>query len=300
MSAPAPRPGWVDSELFPYESRYVEFDGARVHYVDEGEGPTLLMLHGNPTWSFLYRGIIAALRDRFRCVALDLPGFGLSTAPHGYGFTAAEHSQIVGRFVSELDLRDWTPVMQDWGGPIGLGAAAREPDRVAALAILNTWAWPLQGNRKVEWFSKLLGGPVGGFAIHRFNAFVNLGIPRNVKRERLPRHVMDHYRGPFPTAPSRRPTHVFPRELLTARPFLEDVERGLERLRDRPALLCFSDGDPVFGERERERFAGMLDNHRSVTIENAGHYLQEDAPREIADAIAAWHPSRAGDAASAR
>ncbi len=294
------RPDWVDPELFPYESRYVELDGASVHYVDEGSGPTLLMLHGNPTWSFLYREVIAALRDRFRCLALDYPGFGLSTAAPGYGFTAAEHSETVARFVSELDLQGWTPVVQDWGGPIGLEAAARDPERVAALAILNTWAWPLQGNRDAERFSKLMGGSVGQFAIYRLNGFVNLVIPRGVKRGRLPRAVMDHYRRPFPTVESRKPVAVFPRELLAARPFLEKVERGLERLSELPTLLCFSDGDPVFGERERERFARALANHRSVTVENAGHYLQEDAPGEVARAIAEWHPWRTGAAAAPR
>ena len=293
----ATRPPWVDDGLFPYESRFVDLNGARVHYVDEGSGPTLLMLHGNPTWSFLYRHMIAALRDRFRCLALDYPGFGLSTAARGYGFTAAEHSETVARFVAELDLTDWTPVVQDWGGPIGLGAAAREPDRVAALGILNTWAWPLQGYPDAERFSKLMGGPLGQFAILRLNGFVNLVIPGAVKRGRLSRSVMDHYRRPFPTVESRRPVAVFPRELLGARPFLEEAERGLERLRDRPALLCFSDGDPVFGERERERFAQALPHHHSATIRNAGHYLQEDAPRDIAEAIAGWHPSLAGRAA---
>ena len=289
----APRPDWVDPKLFPYDSHYVELDGARVHYVDEGSGPTLLMLHGNPTWSFLYREIIAGLHDRFRCIALDYPGFGLSTAPPGYGFAAAEHSEIVARFVSALDLTDWTPVVQDWGGPIGLGAAARQPQRVAALAILNTWAWPLQGNRDAERFSKLMCGPVGQFAIQRLNGFVNLVMPMGSKHK-LSKPVMDHYRRPFPTAASRRPAAVFPRELLAAREFLEGVERGLHELRGLPALLCFSDGDRVFGERERERFAGMLPNHRRVTVENAGHYLQEDAPHEIARAIAEWHPAAAG------
>ncbi len=289
----APRPGWVDDEMFPYESRYLELEsGARVHYVDEGSGPALVMLHGNPTWSFLYRKVIGGLRGRFRCIALDYPGFGLSTAPPDYGFTAAEHSDAVASFVAELGLEGWTPVVQDWGGPIGLGAAQRSPERVAALAVLNTWAWPLQGNRTAELFSKLMGGPVGGFGIHRFNAFVNVVMPTAVKRGRLPREVMDHYRAPFPTARSREPTHVFPRELLAARPFLESVERGLERLRELPTLLCFSDGDPVFGEAERERFARALPNHRSVTIENAGHYLQEDAPEEIARAISEWHPAQ--------
>lgn len=201
-------------------------------------------------------------------------------------------SRIVASFVEELDLASWTPVVQDWGGPIGLGAAARAPGRVAALAILNTWAWPLQGNRDAERFSKLMGGPVGQFAITRLNGFVNLVMPLGSKRK-LTKPVLDHYRRPFPTVESRGPVAVLPRELLAARAFLEGVERGLEELRELPALLCFSDGDRVFGERERERFAGMLPNHRQVTIENAGHYLQEDSPQEIARAIAAWHPSQA-------
>ena len=88
----AGRPEWVSPELFPYESRFLDLEGCRLHYIDEGEGPVLLLLHGNPTWSFLYRRMVARLRDRFRCVALDYPGFGLSSAPPGYGFTPAEPS----------------------------------------------------------------------------------------------------------------------------------------------------------------------------------------------------------------
>jgi haloalkane dehalogenase len=294
----AARPDWIDPALFPYESRFLELDGAHVHYIDEGSGPTLLMLHGNPTWSFLYRDIVAALRDRFRCLALDYPGFGLSTPPPDYGFTVAEHAEIVTGFVAELGLEDWTPVVQDWGGPVGLAAAARAPEKVAALAILNTWAWPLQGNRTTSRFSKLMGGPIGQFAIIRLNGFVNLVIPLAVQRGRPARAVMDHYRSPLPTPQSRRAAAILPRELLAARPFLERVEKGLERLRHLPALLCFSDGDPLFGKPDQDRFAQALPNHRRVTVVNAGHYLQEDAPLEIAEAVARWHPALAGAPAS--
>src|SRR3712207_2813294 len=108
-----PRPPWVDPELFPFAEHERELDGARVHYVDEGDGPPLLMLHGNPTWSFLYRELIRGLRDRFRCLALDYPGFGLSAAPPGYTFTPAAHARIVERFVAELDLREATLLVQD-------------------------------------------------------------------------------------------------------------------------------------------------------------------------------------------
>lgn len=115
----ATRPSWVDDELFPFESRFVEVEGNTVHYVDEGSGPTLLLLHGNPTWSFVYRQTIIALRDRFRCVALDYPGFGLSTAAPSYGYLPEEHAAIVSEFIERLDLQDITVVVQDWAARSG-------------------------------------------------------------------------------------------------------------------------------------------------------------------------------------
>jgi haloalkane dehalogenase len=154
----AVRPAWVRQELFPFESHFVEVDGARVHYIDEGQGPVFLGLHGNPTWSFLYRHVVAGLRDRFRCIALDYPGFGLSTAPPGYGYTIAEHSRVVDGFVSQLGLEGITLMVQDWGGPIGLSVAVRHPERFSAFVIGNTFGWPVTGEKNFERFSKLLGG----------------------------------------------------------------------------------------------------------------------------------------------
>src|SRR3954454_7962385 len=109
------RPDWVDAELYPFEEHWVEIDGSTVHYVDEGEGTPLLMLHGNPTWSFTWREVIKGLRTRFRCIALDYPGFGLSKASAGYGFSPPEHARTVEAFVNELDLQDVTTLSHDWG-----------------------------------------------------------------------------------------------------------------------------------------------------------------------------------------
>jgi len=136
------KPAWIPETLYPFESRFAQIEGARLHYVDEGSGPALLLLHGNPTWSFLYREIIKGLSDRFRCIAIDYPGFGLSRAAPGYGFTPAEHARIVEQLVLRLELKDVTMMVQDWGGPIGFAVATRHPDRFAAFVIGNTWAWP--------------------------------------------------------------------------------------------------------------------------------------------------------------
>lgn len=281
------RPGWLPRRLYPFESRFVEVEGCRVHYVDEGSGPALLMLHGNPTWSFLYRGIIQRLRDRFRCVALDYPGFGLSTAAPGYDFRPATHARIVEQFVLGLDLRELTPVMQDWGGPIGLAVAERHPERIQALVIANTWAWPVMGDRRFERFSKLLGGRAGGFFIRRFNAFVNLLVPVGV-RHKVPREVMTAYRQPLATPARREATHVFPREILASREFLATVESSLPRLQSLPALIVWGDRDMAFREKERRHFERLFPDHRTVVLRGAGHFLQEDAPAEVASAIGAW------------
>jgi haloalkane dehalogenase len=284
------RPAWIPQDLYPFESRWADVAGARVHYVDEGSGPPLLLLHGNPTWSFLYREIIKGLRDRFRCIAPDYPGFGLSRAPAGYDFTPAEHARVIEAFVQELDLRDAAMMVQDWGGPIGFAVATRHPDRFARFVIGNTWAWP-KSDPGTQAFSRFLGGPVGGWLLLRRNAFVERIVPAGVRRRKLSRAEMDAYRGPFPTPESRRPIHVFPREILRSRPFLAEVERGLDRVRDRPALLVWPTKDVAFRTPERRRWEELFADHRTVFLEGAGHYIQEDAPDEIVNATLAWYTS---------
>jgi haloalkane dehalogenase len=286
----ADRPGWLLEELYPFESRYADIGGASVHYLDEGAGPPLLLLHGNPTWSFLYRDLIRGLRDRYRCIAPDHPGFGLSRPAPGYRFTPAEHAAVLEQLVEQLGLSDMTMMVQDWGGPIGFAVATRQPDRFSAFVIGNTWAWP-KADPATQLFSRLLGGPIGAYLIERRNVFVEKIIPGNVKRRKLAPEVMNAYRGPFPTRDSRRPMHVFPREILGSRPFLADVERGLAKLRDRPALLVWPTKDVAFREPERKRWEQVFPNHRTVILQGAGHYIQEDAPEEIVSAIRAWAPA---------
>ena len=283
------RPAWVPDELYPFESHYADVAGSRVHYIDEGSGPPLLLLHGNPTWSFLYREIVKGLRDRYRCIAVDHPGFGLSSPAPGYGFTPAEHADVLEQLVLRLDLGDLTMMVQDWGGPIGFAVATRHPERFAAFVIANTWAWP-KGDPGTQLFSRLLGGAIGRRLILNRNLFVERLLPAGVRRGTLPEAVMNAYRGPFPTPASRRPTAVFPREILASRPFLADIERRLPLLSGRPALIVWPTKDVAFGDRERRRWEELFADHRTVLLEGAGHYIQEDAADEIVTAIRGWRP----------
>jgi haloalkane dehalogenase len=295
----AGRPGWIPSNLYPFESRFADLDGATVHYVDEGSGPPLLLLHGNPTWSFLYRDIVRGLSDRYRCIAPDHPGFGLSRAAPGYGYTPREHSTVLEQFVGQLDLTDVTMMVQDWGGPIGFAVATRHPERFSKFVIGNTWAWP-KSDPGTQIFSRVLGGRVGANLILRRNFFVERILPGNVKRKKLSTEVMDAYRGPFPTPDSRRPVHVFPGEILRSIPFLAEIEQGLAKLSDRPALLVWPTKDIAFKEPERKRWEQIFPDHQTVMLAGAGHYIQEDAADEIIAAIQGWDAVRTARGAPAQ
>ena len=273
------RPGWVDSELYPFADHW---SAEGIHYADEGDGPPLLMLHGNPTWSFTWRGVIEGLRDRYRCIAPDLHGFGLSSAPAGFGFTPAEHADAIGRFVQELDLRDVMLLVQDWGGPIGFAVAGRFPERFRAFVVGNTWAWPFTYSRGARMFSGFLGGPIGRRRILNRNIFVERILPGGTRARKLPEPVMDMYRGPFPTPESRIPVAVFPKQIIAATPWLEEVRAGIPQ---RPALIVWPTRDVAFGEGERRRWEAIFPEHETVLLEGARHYIGEDAPEEIVRAI---------------
>lgn len=126
-----------DPQLYPFQSRWFDSSRGRVHYVDEGAGPPILLCHGNPTWSFLYRDIIVALRDRFRCVATDYLGFGLSERPAGFGYRIDEHARVVGEFVDHLGIGGYLTMGQDWGGPIGMAVAVERADRVRGVVLVT-------------------------------------------------------------------------------------------------------------------------------------------------------------------
>jgi haloalkane dehalogenase len=283
MNVPT-RPSWLTWQLYPFEDRWMEIDGHVVHYVDEGKGPVLLLLHGNPTWSFLYRDIIRRLRDSFRCVAVDYPGFGLSTARTGYGFSPREHSAVVEKLFLALDLRQATLFVQDWGGPIGLGLAARQTNRISTLVIGNTWAWPAQDDTRLTRFSKLMGGTIGRCFTRYFNVFVNVLLPMGTAR-RLSSEEMNAYRWPFHTRSSRRPVEILPGEILASQQYLSEVAAGLSRLSDKPALILWGARDLAFQERHRLRFERIFRQHRTVVLANAKHYIQEDEPERIATEI---------------
>lgn len=274
-----------DPELFPFESRWFDSRVGPIHYVDEGEGRPILLLHGNPDWSFLYRKIITGLTDRFRCVAPDYPGFGLSSHPEGYSYTAREHAAVVTELVDHLALDDLVVMGQDWGGPIGMDVASRQPERVSGLVMGNTWFWPAE-DRMMRYFSKVMGsGPLQRLIIRR-NLFVT-GVMKRTLEADLTEQEFSHYIDVVPTPESRAGIAVFPKQIIDAGPWLAQVEERVgANLSEKKVLLVFGRKDRALARDDViARWRSQFPDATYVDLPTAGHFIQEDSPAEIVAAI---------------
>ncbi|MEM7414095.1 MAG: alpha/beta fold hydrolase [Gemmatimonadota bacterium] len=272
-----------DHRLFPFESRWFSSRVGAVHYIDEGQGDPILFVHGNPTWSFLYRGIIIRLRKHFRCIALDLPGFGMSERPAAFDYTPGEHASIVRDLIQHLDLTNLTVMGQDWGGPIGLRAAADEAQRVRALVMGNTWFWPLDSWQGKAFAYVMSMAPLQSQIVNR-NLFVEKLMPMGVKHP-LAEEVIDHYREALRTPNDRMGAAEFPVQLMAATDWLSRLEDDVEqRLANKSILLPWGIHDPIFTRSFLDRFRVVFKESRVQRLD-AKHFIQEDAPAEISHAI---------------
>jgi haloalkane dehalogenase len=270
---------------YDFAPNYLDVDGLRLHYLDEGTGSPVLLLHGEPTWSYLYRKVIPEVTPVARAIAPDYLGFGRSDKPLAReAYTYDLHVRSITKLVEELDLRDATVVVQDWGGPIGLRVAVEHPDRIARLVIMNTG---IGGGRppSEEWL--------------RFRDWVErLGtelVPGRLVRisavQPIPDDVVDAYSAPWPVPESKAGILAFP-DLVPISPDHPDlaahmaVRAELARW-DRPALVLFSDSDPIFSPRAAERIAEHIPGALEPEIvASAGHFLQEDQGELIGRRIA--------------
>jgi haloalkane dehalogenase len=280
---------FVDLPDFPYPPHYVEVPGGlRMHYVDEGQGDPILCLHGEPSWSYLYRKMIPTLSEHGRVIAPDLIGFGRSDKPVGKdAYTYALHHDALAAFVEKLDLRRITLVCQDWGGLLGLPVAMEMPDRFARIVIMNT-GLPVSGK-------PLTPGFMAWRKFAEKSQDMDIGrVIDGATVSKLTPEVMAAYNAPFPDLRYKGGALKFP--LLV--PISEDAEalphmrKAAEALKQwtKPALILFSDKDPVTvgGDKYFRALIPSAENEPEITIEDAGHFLQEDKGEEIAEHIAAF------------
>jgi pimeloyl-ACP methyl ester carboxylesterase len=283
------------SAEYPFESRYVEVLGSKIHYIEEGEGQAFLFLHGNPTWSYLWRNIIPPVSQVGRCVAPDLVGFGRSAKPD-MGYTFLEHYRYVEGFIEQMQLRDIILVIHDWGGALGFYYALNHRENVKGIAFMETFPFCIPWTDfplKFGLTFRLFRTPViGQLMIMRLNMFVNQVLPAAI-HGKLPKEIHARYKEPFPTVKSRFPVYVWPNELP-----IEDRQgntyREIKRVEEAlpefafPMLLFSATPGGLIPPNRVEWFKRTI---KDLTVKDIGpglHYLQEDNPAGIATGIVEW------------
>ena len=285
------RPSWVSDELYPFESRFfTTSDGHQMHYVDEGVGPPVVFVHGNPSWSFEFRHLISGLRSEFRCIAADHIGFGLSShSDHSADRHPSAHAERLSALLEHLDVQNATLFMTDWGGPIGLDFACRHPERIKGLVLANTWCWPVSGDIHFIQFSCMMRNWLGQFLIMRFNAFVNKVMPMAVgNKALLTPDVMLHYRNALPTWASRAACAALPGHIIGATDWIRAIWDDRESFTGKPALLFWGAKDIAFRKKELARWQSELADAATHEFDDCGHFLAEEAPERILPVLRAF------------
>lgn len=290
------------SAAYPFESRYVTVKGHRLHYIQEDEGLPVLFIHGNPTYSYLYRNVLPRVAKEAgrRAIAMDLLGFGRSDKPSRLNYTLRLHAEMVEGFIQALGLRELILVADDWGGPLGTHFALHHPESVRGLALMETFLWPMTWK---EDFSpefripfKLMRSPVGFIMIQVMNMMIKKLIPQHCPMDP---EAMRRYLEVFPTIASRRAMREFPRLLpVEGRPkesydFFMEIQDGLSRIsfpvlwiKARPGIVPTDDFPPSL-----KRLEDLKKKIPRLTVKDFGpghHFLAEDNPQRLSELLVDW------------
>ncbi|HEY7152430.1 MAG TPA: alpha/beta fold hydrolase, partial [Gemmataceae bacterium] len=282
---PTSRPSVPVVPLYPFTGRYLDLGGPRCHYLDEGRGEPLVMLHGNPTWSFYYRNLVLGLRDAYRALVPDHIGCGLSDKPDDsrYEYSLRQRVADLETLLDHLELRDnLTLVLHDWGGMIGMAFAHRHPERVKRLVVLNTAAFPLPAAKRLPTSLRWCRTPlVGPLLVRGCNAF-SRGAVRYCVRKPLPPDVRNGYLAPYDSWRNRIAVLRFVQD-IPLKPgdrgfdLVNEVAGGLHRFASLPMLICWGERDFVFNRHFLDEWRRRFPAAEVHTFADAGHYVLEDA-----------------------
>lgn len=280
-------PAWVDPVLYPFRPESFPVDGHALSYVDVGEGPPVVLVHGTPTWSFLWRDLIRELAQDHRVIAPDHLGFGLSDKPVRADYSPAAHARRLQALLEHLGLGRHSLVVHDFGGPIGLEHALMEPDALHRLVLTNTWLWSNAGDRSVESASRLLGGAVGRLLYLRFNLSPRVLVPAAFgERRRLRPEVHRHYLAPLASPSERWAQWRLVGELTASNDWYDGLWQARAALADKPALILWGMRDRLMPPRHLARWREALPQAQVVEFPTAGHFVLEEAGDEAVGLIA--------------
>ncbi len=286
---------------YDFSSHFVEINTLRMHYLDEGQGEVVVMLHGNPNWSYYYRNLVRALRDRYRCLVPDHIGCGLSDKPGDdrYEYSLAQRVADLETWLDHCGAKDnLTLVVHDWGGMIGMAFATRYPERIRRLVVLNTGAFHLPKTKSVPWQLKLARSPLGPLLVRGWNAFSRGAVKSCVTRQPMPRDVADAYCAPYNSWANRIAVHRFVQDIPLfpgdrGYDLITSVEDRLDRLKSIPMFIGWGDRDFVFDSHFLQQWLDRFPAAELHRYPDCGHYILEDAAAELVPLISQFldaHP----------
>lgn len=292
----------VPKQLYPFEGNTFDRAGLKLNYLDEGSGDTVVMVHGNPTWSFYYRNLVQAMSDRYRCIVPDHIGCGLSDKPGDdqYDYTLKSRVDDLEALLDHLGLIDnISLVLHDWGGMIGMAFASRYPERIKRIAVLNTAAFSLPQSKRFPaalWLVR--NTPLGAFLVRGFNAFSGIAARVCCKRKPLSKELRDAYTAPYDTWANRIATLRFVQDIPLspkdrAWDIVAEVEAGLHRFKDTPLIIFWGEKDFVFSNQFRDVWKQHFPDAPCHSKPDGGHYILEDYADEVIPKLRAFFDAHA-------
>jgi cis-3-alkyl-4-acyloxetan-2-one decarboxylase len=285
------------TKYYPFSGHYLDLDGLRLHYLDEGSGEPLVMLHGNPTWSFYYRNLVLALRERYRCIVPDHMGCGLSDKPGDdrYPYTLERRVSDLERLLDGLQVNSGiTLVLHDWGGMIGMAFAVRNPQRIRRLVIMNTAAFHLPREKRFPIPLRICRDTLlGTLLVRGLNAFSLAASFVGCKRNPMSAELRRAYRLPYDSWQSRIATLRFVQDIPllpgdTSYPLVTETDQGIAAFRCLPMAIFWGEKDFVFDRTFLAQWKQRFPNAEVHSYPGAGHYILEDMKDEVIPLIAAF------------
>lgn len=268
---------WLNTKEYPFAHNYLTVVGGQLHYIDEGQGEVLLFVHGTPSWSFEFRNVIKHLSKKYRCIALDHIGFGLSDKPAGYDYSIQNHTATLLKLITHLQLNQFSMLVHDFGGIIGLAAAEQIPDKISKLIILNTWCRSIQNEPEYKKMKGILGSPLMPFLYRYFNFSAKYILPAAFgERSRLTPEVHQQYLKPFGNASERNGTVAFAKSLLRDQDYYESIGKMLPVLKNKPVLIIWGMKDAFITEKHLLWMQEQFPSAEVVKYEDAGHFVLEE------------------------
>jgi len=259
----------------------------RLHYIDEGRSDhAVVMVHGNPSWSFAYRHLIKGLSKNYRCIAPDHIGFGLSDKPLDWDYYPESHAENLKTFLKALNLDSITLIVEDWGGPIGLSYAVENPEKIQSLIIMNTWMWSVKGDPHFERFSGFMGGFLGRFLIKRLNFFARVVLKQAYgDKSKLTKNIHSHYINAIKLPNDRKGCWTFPKRIIDSSQWLATLWSQREKIVNKPSLILWGKKDIAFRTKELKRWKETFADAKIHEFDGFGHFVQEEMGEELCPII---------------